>query len=656
MARYNKILLNGLIKTIKYIPDEENAEEIIVCLLAKNPNQRNLNFGLNEEGMDRYIPIRIRQPEYIDYLKNTETAEGDMMSVKGVFCTIPGQKSFVCPKCGEKTIVPHAVSSYIHPLYIQVYEHPESRKYHEYITLSKYDKYLPEEDKQKKIRSMQEHEGDIIKEYPVREMKDGSLLYQLVVRKPLKNRDLEKWFDYLGTPCNSAVLTGNVCGDPTFHPQDQEAGRVCTYQIGIRRKYFVKEDDPELISDFPWIRSLGDQAERDAVSIKKSSAITIEGYIQARNNFSRVLHCERCKEDFTAKDSAMEAVANKVSYDAKCEYDKDDAFNEINRASVNGRIEVIRYLPSKEDPDQIILGLSVRSKRKIATGNKSGSSKNHAALVSVTTQAHIDYLLNNQIETGDFIAAEGVLRSVSGEKKCICPTCGTENILEKITISYIDPESLLLYEHEHSRKTEEDIMVNDKERYYPREKIMEVLINRKKTEGDIIDVGEFVETGKDGSGIYHVITRKSLPDPDLIAWLEFVSESSNETVLIGKVKEEPEYSLFEKHDEKKCSYTVETRFSRVFEENNTSSDDAVVTSVDDQADIDHQAIRPGSGITVEGYNRFKNFDGKKIQCVSCGKIFTVKTYETETVPYSVEYNSGCNTIEGEEDLDVVYPE
>lgn len=62
------------------------------------------------------------------------------------------------------------------------------------------------------------------------------------------------------------------------------------YQIAMRRKFRIQEDSPEIKTDYPWVKSYGDNAEMDQYRLQRSSEIYIDGCIQARN-VSRKVYC-----------------------------------------------------------------------------------------------------------------------------------------------------------------------------------------------------------------------------------------------------------------------------------------------------------------------------------------------------------------------------
>lgn len=115
---------------------------------------------------------------------------------------------------------------------------------------------------------------------------------------------------------NQCIVAGNLCNDPEFYIHNNGLCQT-QYQIALNRKFRVKEDPPEIKTDFPWIKSQGESARLDAQVLMKGSSVLVEGYIQTREIEQRAI-CEECGQEYKWKDRAMEIVPYSTEYLLNC--------------------------------------------------------------------------------------------------------------------------------------------------------------------------------------------------------------------------------------------------------------------------------------------------------------------------------------------------
>lgn len=108
---------------------------------------------------------------------------------------------------------------------------------------------------------------------------------------------------------NEVQLVGNLCADP----KPFEGGKATSYQLGVNRKYFQRYDDPSTFADYPYIRSLGVQAESDIEALHKGSMVLVDGFLKMRY-FDRKSKCLYCGTIRTWTDYCMEVVPYSVEY------------------------------------------------------------------------------------------------------------------------------------------------------------------------------------------------------------------------------------------------------------------------------------------------------------------------------------------------------
>jgi len=196
------------------------------------------------------------------YTKNTEMIElsstlalGDMVDIKGVLCTQEVIKSTICGECSHKNSS-QGNMVYVTPIYLCRREQEVS----------------PEQ---------------------------GLEL--------LKARS---------EASNILMVIGTLCRDPDFYVSDKERSSA-QYQLAVNRRYRIKEDPPEVRTDYPWVKTHGQQAAKDAESLRTGSVVYINGSLQTRD-IDRTTICEKCGAQYTWSESAMEIVPFSTEYIAKC--------------------------------------------------------------------------------------------------------------------------------------------------------------------------------------------------------------------------------------------------------------------------------------------------------------------------------------------------
>ena len=104
-----------------------------------------------------------------------------------------------------------------------------------------------------------------------------------------------------------------VIGNLTTTPKKHEHGMATSYQIGVTRKFFVKGDSQETTSDYPYIRSYGEQGEADYAALEKDSGVLIDGFLKTRR-FERTCECPYCHTEKKWENSVLEIIPYSVQY------------------------------------------------------------------------------------------------------------------------------------------------------------------------------------------------------------------------------------------------------------------------------------------------------------------------------------------------------
>lgn len=108
---------------------------------------------------------------------------------------------------------------------------------------------------------------------------------------------------------NNISILGNLCNDVNYFKDVVSGRRIETsvFQIATDRKYYVKEDDPEVRTDFPIVRSYQKQAVRDRDYLHTGSTVLIDGFLHTRE-FDRKSICPSCEQEYEWKDNTIEII------------------------------------------------------------------------------------------------------------------------------------------------------------------------------------------------------------------------------------------------------------------------------------------------------------------------------------------------------------
>lgn len=280
----------------------------IKLLVVRRPIQiPGITSGLNKN--DKVI-VRVSDPEQIRMLRSKNFGAGDLIQIYGVFCSVVSRVAKKCSSCGKP--IPYDVTQmYVVPTMLRI--DPVTERYHEIILLTPYERSQSMEEIANILNERKHFDGRIIQVKEQGKDEHGNYQISVVIKKEMKG---EQVLDMLRTSneiSNLVTLQGNVCADPKYNPREN-GGRMCSYQIAVKRKFFVTGDDPETDTDYIWIKSLGDQADKDAKSLKKGSVVLVEGFVQARYNFFFEKTCPFCNSTEAIPGATMEVIPYSVEY------------------------------------------------------------------------------------------------------------------------------------------------------------------------------------------------------------------------------------------------------------------------------------------------------------------------------------------------------
>lgn len=181
----------------------------------------------------------------------------DVIDIKGVLNICPTPKKHVCPECGTENIKYNSLSSFIYPISIS------------------------------RIASYQEY-------YEMFDIMPNKLLV-----------------DNYKEISNQCLIIGTVVSEPEII--ETRKGRICRYCLCVNRKYYIKTQDITT-TDYPWVYSYGDNADRDYLHLKKNeSSVLIDGFIHNVRTRGKLV-CEHCGKEFVYKDIGTQFTPYSVEY------------------------------------------------------------------------------------------------------------------------------------------------------------------------------------------------------------------------------------------------------------------------------------------------------------------------------------------------------
>lgn len=86
--------------------------------------------------------------------------------------------------------------------------------------------------------------------------------------------------------------------------------KVMQAPIELKRKFYVTSDPPEIKRDTPFIKIYGDAAEYNAMRLRQSSIVYIDGFLQTRN-VNRKSQCCACENTYSWFERIQEIVPYK---------------------------------------------------------------------------------------------------------------------------------------------------------------------------------------------------------------------------------------------------------------------------------------------------------------------------------------------------------
>lgn len=249
--RHDLSFLYGFVTNApRIVTNEDGSYQYGMVYISVIRGKRDVGDNLHYIKVDSPL-IMTQEPEICKKMETLK--EGDIVYIKGVIACKNINKTSFCSneECKEKNVVAGSLV-YVNPLYLDLRGHEDS--------------------KEKCIQHLQEHQEI----------------------------------------SNEAYVLGTLCRDPK-KINTKNSLVVTQYQIALNRKYRIRTDPPEIKSDYPWVKSYGENAVEDRKRLHVGSVVFIDGYLQARTVHRKTI-CPHCGKPYIWNDKAMEIVPYETEY------------------------------------------------------------------------------------------------------------------------------------------------------------------------------------------------------------------------------------------------------------------------------------------------------------------------------------------------------
>ena len=255
MAKENLVLLHGRIQSIPKIYTDSNGD-LVKAMFALQVIRRPVRGGKFISNK-LYLDLPIILTRNVDMIRQACNFEqSDMLDVRGVLSTKEVSKVTICPACQARNSIP-GTTTYVTPLY-----------------MCRREQHVSDEEEMQLLKERCEIS-------------------------------------------NMVMVIGTLCRDPEIYIDDKKHA-FAQYQLAVNRRYRIKEDSAETKTDYPWIKTSGDQALKDTEALKTGSQVYIRGALQTRE-VHRKTKCMECGAEYEWNDTATEIIPYSTEYLANCD-------------------------------------------------------------------------------------------------------------------------------------------------------------------------------------------------------------------------------------------------------------------------------------------------------------------------------------------------
>ncbi len=249
MAKQNTVFLYGFVEKLPVVYKDKEGNASHGVMVIDTVRSLR-KVGDNLHFTKHDHPLIIsRDSEIMEKMKKLK--EFDIVFIKGVISSTSINKSSYCPKCGERNIA-KGNCVYVTPIFVE------------------------------KLTNCKDKEAAT--DYIIERMEVSNQVY----------------------------LCGTLVNEPKIFTT-LNGKQITQYPIVSERKYTIKTDDPLVKTDYPIIKSYGEQARNDKMYLRPGSEVLIDGGLQART-IERTTKCCKCGEFYHWNDTAMEVITYAVEY------------------------------------------------------------------------------------------------------------------------------------------------------------------------------------------------------------------------------------------------------------------------------------------------------------------------------------------------------
>lgn len=147
---------------------------------------------------------------------------------------------------------------------------------------------------------------------------------------------------------NIVHMFGTLCREPK-KVKTKEGAPVTRFQIATNRKFYIREDSPEIKTDYPWVYAYGDLAKESKRRLVTGSEIYVDGCLQVRR-VQRQTVCPVCGESYRWNDNVMEIVPYSIEFGRNTKTDE-MLEQEQQNAWTDAKKQVLGITDDEEDDD-----------------------------------------------------------------------------------------------------------------------------------------------------------------------------------------------------------------------------------------------------------------------------------------------------------------
>lgn len=255
MARLNEVRLYGCVADVPKIKKNDSTKEyvrgIMHLAVIRSARYNGKTFGAKDDILYDWPIILSTDPEII--AKMEKLRKFDIVELKGMFVVRKIKKGTSCKHCGESNVTWGNIC-FVLPMFLE-------------------------------------------KRNRAKEVFNETQAVQEIIR----NREIS----------NSIHISGNLCTDVNYYHEKKI--QTASFQIATDRRYYIKDDDPSIRTDFPIVKTFGKQAKQDSLCLHKGSGIIVDGFLHSRTPM-RTTVCSACGREYSWEDSVLEINPYAIDY------------------------------------------------------------------------------------------------------------------------------------------------------------------------------------------------------------------------------------------------------------------------------------------------------------------------------------------------------